>query len=132
MKIENCKECEFYEEEINSCSEIKENINGINVCPINKTKYHVSCYMENISKLFFIETEMFRMKMQKRLIEKQDKYGDSWKITSLEELRDKITRMYGKFLDKKNTKEEGTVLLDFANQCMLLYERKRKKGDINY
>lgn len=68
---------------------------------------------EELSKMFTA--------MNARLKEKEPKYDDSWKTKSLDDLRDKVMFMYGKWLGEN--KPETKWLLDLANQAMLLYLR---------
>jgi len=77
-------------------------------------------------KLFNKEIEVFSKAMQKRLIEKQDEKGDSWKNAPLWELWEILSYKSEQMLediDSYSIDDDIKHLVDLANQCMLIYLR---------
>lgn len=78
-------------------------------------------------KLFDKEIDIISKVMQKRLIEKQEKHGDEWKVSDIRHLRSRVVALYKLFLDSVFFEEEMKSLIDLANQSMLLYLRLKQE-----
>ena len=73
----------------------------------------------------------FSKEMLKRLLEKREKYGDSWLKVPIEQLRrrviDEVTEwVIEAFKPDYNKEDEMKELIDIANQCLLLYYRLKE------
>jgi len=77
-------------------------------------------------KLFDKEIAIISKVMQKRLIEKQEKRGDEWKVSDLNYLRERIIVLYDLVMGSVFIEEEMKSLIDLSNQCMLLYLRLKE------
>ncbi len=67
--------------------------------------------------------DLFATLMLMRLMSQREKYGDSWKIVTIPQLRERIKEEYKEWLKAKTLEEELTELIDIANQCQLLFTR---------
>jgi len=75
--------------------------------------------------------EEFSKEMLKRLLEKREKYGDSWLNVPMNQLRrrviDEVTEWVTEaFKPDYNKEDEMKELIDIANQCLLLYYRLKE------
>jgi len=66
------------------------------------------------------EMYLFVTAMENTLEKHQKKKGDSWKDCDIEFLENKLVEEYNEWKDSKDKHE----LVDIANICMMLYNRK--------
>jgi hypothetical protein len=62
--------------------------------------------------------------MMARMIEKEPKHGDSWKDSTIIELKERLRFMKEVHSKREYTDLENVSLVDLANQAMLLWLRK--------
>ena len=66
------------------------------------------------------EIELFAQAMENTMKKHDKKKGDSWKTCDILFLEDKLIKEVEEYLDSRDKKE----LVDIANMCMMLYNRK--------
>jgi hypothetical protein len=61
--------------------------------------------------------------MMARMIEKEPKHGDSWKNSSIKDLKERLKFIKDVHSKREYTDLENISLVDLANQAMLLWLR---------
>lgn len=78
------------------------------------------------------EIKEFAMSMEKKLVEKDERYGDSWKEMPMSELRGRLQEEYKEWTDGliinlgtyvSDAEAEAIELIDIANVCMMMFHR---------